>query len=109
MPGVKLAARGTRDSLELEMAFDHPMESGARADGQGVAIPAHHLVDVTLRADGEPLATLALGPAVARNPVLTLALPASLAGATLDVEWRDNLGNRGTRTLTLDDTTAPTR
>ena len=109
MPGLDLATRGTGDALELELAFDHPMESGTRTDGQGVVIPAHHLVDVTVRLDDEPFATLVLGPAVARNPVLTLALPAGRDGATLVVDWRDNLGGHGTRSLTIDDPTAPTR
>jgi len=109
VPSVRLATRSVGDARELELTFDHPMESGTRTDGQGIAIPPHHLVQVTLAADGETLASLELGPAVSRNPVLTLALPDGIAGATLELEWRDNLGDSGTRSLVIDERTAATR
>lgn len=109
MPGLALATRLAGDALELELAFDHPMESGRRTDGQGVVIPAHHLVHVAIGIDGAPFAELELGPAVARNPVLTLALPAGSGGATIVADWRDNRGGSGSRTLTIADGTGPAR
>ena len=108
MPGLSLRTRAVEGGeLELELAFDHPMESGERADGEGARIPSWYLERVALVADDEPLAELVLGPAVARNPVVTLALPSGLGGATLRADWEDSRGERGSRTLRLEETAPP--
>ena len=106
MPALALRTRPAGNGLELELAFDHPMESGERVDGEGIRIPPWYVTRVTLSADDAPLAELALGPAVAANPVVTLALPPGLDGATLRADWEDNRGERGSRRLGLADTTA---
>lgn len=102
MNGLTLRTRRGMDGLELELAFDHPMESGDRADAQGTRIPPWFLVDVALRFDARLLGELTLGPAVSRNPVITFALPSDLGGGVLEATWRDNRGATGTRRLSLE-------
>jgi len=103
VPGLTLRARPAGDgTIELELAFDHPMESGERHDGQGTRIPPWYLTRVRLDVDDTRFADVTLGPAVARHPVLTIALGPEAGGSTLRAEWADNRGEGGVRTLRLD-------
>lgn len=102
MIGVELRRVDGAEGTEVELAFDHPMESGERRDASGTRIPPWYLTSVRLAFDARTLATFSLGAAVSRNPVLTVSLPVGLGAGVFEASWKDNRGNEGSRSLRLE-------
>jgi len=100
--GVTLARVDSADGTEIELAFDHPMESGERRDALGTQIPPWYLTTVRLMFESRILASFSLDAAVSRNPVLTVTLPDGLGEGIFEVSWRDSRGNEGARSLRLE-------
>ena len=98
---MTLARVDGAEGTEIELAFDHPMESGERQDALGTRIPPWYLTTVRLMFESRTLASFSLGAAVSRNPVLTVTLPADLGEGIFEVSWQDSRGNEGVRRLRL--------
>ena len=92
MAGIKAKAKLKGDAVQVKALMKHPMESGLRKDKKGVRIPAHHITEVTIQADGKTLMTANYGPAVSKNPYISMVVSGPSKGDKLNIAWVDNKG-----------------
>ena len=82
-----------RDGLtEALVLMPHPMESGFRLDGSGRRVPPHYITEVHIAVAGRVVLEATLGPAVARDPLLSFRFRGGQPGEAIQVAWRDNAG-----------------
>ena len=96
MAGIKAKAKYKNDSVQVKALMKHPMETGQRKDKSGKLIPAHHITEITVQASGKTLMTANYGPAVSKNPYLSLNVSGPKKGDTLTIAWVDNKGENAT-------------
>jgi sulfur-oxidizing protein SoxZ len=92
MAGIKAKAKLKGDAVKVKALMKHPMESGLRKDKKGNRIPAHHITEVTIKAGGETLMTADYGPAVSKNPYISMVVSGPSKGDKLVIAWLDNTG-----------------
>jgi len=90
---VKIRARLKDGITTVKALIAHPMETGLRRDkASGKPIPAHFIQEVICTHNGQLKATWEMGISIARNPYLQFEIEDAAKGDTLEVNWRDNLG-----------------
>lgn len=94
----KTARRG--DIIEIKAMIAHPMETGYRLDGLGVAIGRHIIRRFTCSYDGEQVFAADLFPAVAANPFIAFTTVATRSG-TINFAWMDDHGKTETASLEI--------
>ena len=92
MAGIKAKAKLKNGAVKVKALMKHPMETGQRKDKAGNKIPAHHITEVTIQASGKILMTANYGPAVSKNPYISMVVSGPSKGDTLNVAWVDNKG-----------------
>ncbi|MCC4116988.1 thiosulfate oxidation carrier complex protein SoxZ [Aromatoleum toluclasticum] len=86
-------------ATELRMLFSHPMENGLRKDAEGQRIPAHFIMEVSVRRNGEIVLAADFGPSISTNPYLAFSIAGGAAGDEIVVSWRDNRGETRSDTI----------
>ncbi len=90
---IKVKAKLSGDIAEIKTLMLHPMETGARKDPDtGALVPMHHITQLTLAKNGEPIVVANLSTAVAKNPYFSCKVRGAKAGDMLKISWVDNLG-----------------
>ncbi|MFT5658994.1 MAG: sulfur-oxidizing protein SoxZ [Gammaproteobacteria bacterium] len=92
MAGIKAKAKVKGDAVEIKALMKHPMETGQRKDKAGKVIPAHHITEITVKAGEKILMTANYGPAVSKNPYISLVVSGPSKGDSLSIGWVDNKG-----------------
>ncbi|MFT5597024.1 MAG: sulfur-oxidizing protein SoxZ [Urechidicola sp.] len=92
MAGIKAKAKLKGDAVKVKALMKHPMESGLRKDKKGNPIPAHHITEITVLAGGQTLMTANFGPAVSKNPYISMVVTGPAKGDELTISWIDNKG-----------------
>jgi len=77
------------------------MESGARKDNAGVAIPSWYLTHMELFYKDQRVGTIELGPLVSRNPAISVVLNGGEEDEIIKVTWVDNRGEIGEKSVKL--------
>ena len=89
---IKLRTKEKGGKIQVKALMTHPMETGLRKDKKtGKKIPAHHITEVIVAANGKPVLTAQWTGSVSKNPFLSF----SYAGAKTDkvkLSWKDNSG-----------------
>lgn len=90
---IKIRAKDKGDFVELKALMSHVMETGNRRDSQtGELVPAHYIQEVTVEANGELVMRANWGPAISKNPYLSVAFSGASKGDAVEVSWVDNKG-----------------
>ncbi len=92
MAGIKAKAKFKDGAVKVKALMKHPMETGQRKDKTGKKIPAHHITEITIQAAGKTLVTANYGPAVSKNPYISMVVSGPSKGDTLNIGWVDNKG-----------------
>lgn len=92
MAGIKAKAKLKGGAVQIKALMKHPMETGQRKDKAGEIIPAHHITEITIQAAGKTLMTANYGPAVSKNPYISVLVTGPSKGDTLNIAWVDNKG-----------------
>ncbi len=79
----------------IDLRISHPMENGSRKDAQGVVIPSWYLTSIEVFHNDNKITQLELGPLVARNPAVSLAINGGIEDDIVKVLWADNRGESG--------------
>lgn len=102
MAGIKARAKATGDVVQIKALMSHPMETGQRKDSKtGEKIPAHYIKEVSVEFGGEVLVKANWGPAVSKNPYLSVKVKGPKAGDTVSLSWIDNKGESATGEVTV--------
>lgn len=97
----RLQAKRVADGAVLVKALiRHPNHNGLGRTADGEPIPPHHLTEVVVAVNGEPVVTLHTGSGIAANPLLGWKLTAA-TGDRVSVAWLDNLDERGRAETTV--------
>ncbi|MBY0431197.1 MAG: thiosulfate oxidation carrier complex protein SoxZ [Rhodospirillales bacterium] len=92
---MRLIATAQDDgTLLVKALIRHPNHNGFGRDAEGQPIPAHHLTEVVVAVNGEPVVTLYSGSGLAADPLLGWHI-SGRAGDRISVTWRDNQKNEG--------------
>lgn len=86
--------------FEVRVLVQHPMETGFRRDMHGRAIPLNILERITARYAGREVFSAELGSGMAANPYVAFHVMADQSGP-IEVEWRDDRGETGNASATL--------
>lgn len=98
---MKLRAVRQQDRAVVKILMAHPEETGLRKAADGRTIPAHYILNVTVRCAGREVLRAQWGPAVAKNPFLQFAFRGANRGDPLSVTWVDNRGASRTDSITI--------
>ena len=93
---MKIRANVVGDSTEVKVLMSHEMETGQRKDAQGKTIPAWFIQNVTVAHNGKPVLNAQWGPAIAKNPFLSLKFKGGAKGDKIEITWVDNRGEKRT-------------
>lgn len=97
----RLQAKRVADGIALVKALiRHPNHNGLGRTADGEPIPPHHLTEVVVAINDEPVLTLHTGSGIAANPLLGWKL-AAREGDRVSVAWLDNLDERGRAETTV--------
>lgn len=93
--GVKIRAKVSGDNVQVKALMSHPMETGQRKDKKGEKIPAHFIKEVTIESGGKVLMKANWGPAVSKNPYVSVRVTGPQKGDMIKVSYVDNQGESG--------------
>ncbi len=88
------------EPFEVRISIRHAMETGYRTDAVGSTIPRDVIRRFTCRYNGEQVFAVRMTQGIAANPYLRFFVTARDSG-TLDFEWVDDEGVRGTAQATV--------
>lgn len=84
---------GVTDVLVL---VSHPMETGQRVDSKTKEkIPAHFIQKMAFSLNGKEIAVADLGPAVSKDPLVSIQIKGAKSGDKIKINWSDNNGESG--------------
>jgi sulfur-oxidizing protein SoxZ len=83
------------EALEVRISIRHAMETGYRTDEGGKPVPRNVIRNFACRYNGDPVFAVRMSSGIAANPYLRFLVTARESG-TLDFEWIDDAGVRGT-------------
>ena len=110
MSNIKLRTRLQGDKTLFRVMIEHPMETGRRKDEtSGLTIPAHFITELDILHNERIVIRSKLSTAISRNPSFSFRLSGVSPGDRLAVEWRDNLGERASAGMTVDDAQTKSR
>ena len=99
---VKIRAHEVDGLVTVKSVISHPMETGLRKNKQtGEPIPAHFIQGITCSHNGEQKVSMGMGISVSANPFLQFELEGGAVGDTLELTWKDNLGESDTVTTRI--------
>jgi len=88
------------DAFEVRISIRHAMETGYRTDAVGQPIARNVIRNLACRYNGTPVFWVKTSSGIAANPYFRFFLTARDSG-TLDFEWVDDAGARGTAQATI--------
>jgi sulfur-oxidizing protein SoxZ len=92
---IRIRAKAKGDSTTVKALITHPMETGLRKDKKtGEKIPAHYIQEVTVKHNGAEAMMAHWGPAVSKNPYVSIVLTGAKAGDAIELSWVDNKGGK---------------
>jgi len=83
------------DAFEVRISIRHAMETGYRTDSAGQPIARNVIRNFVCRYNSEPVFAVKMSSGIAANPYFRFFISARESG-TLDFEWVDDSGTRGT-------------
>ena len=89
---MKIRATLSGDLTEIKVLMRHDMETGQRREA-GVLVPAWHIQEVSVAVNGKPALKAEWGPAISKDPFLSLKVKGAAKGDTVTVTWLDNKGD----------------
>ena len=93
---IKVKTKLSGDVATVKSLMLHPMETGARKDpDSGSLIPAHHITQLIFTNNGKQVMVANFSTAVSKNPYFSFSFEGAKAGDILNVNWVDNLGEKG--------------
>jgi len=102
MAQIKARAKTSGDAVQVKVLMQHPMETGLRKDKKtGKKIPAHHITEVTISSGDKMLVKANYGPAVSKNPYLSMHVKGPKSGDKLNIAWVDNQGKNASAEVTV--------
>lgn len=101
MAKIKARAKTSGDAVQVKVLMQHPMETGLRKDKEGKKIPPHFIQEVTLSQGGKALVKANYGPAVSKNPYLSMMVKGPKSGDTINIKWVDNMGKDASTDVTV--------
>lgn len=97
----RLQAKRIGDGIVLVKALiRHPNHNGLGRTAEGAPIPPHHLTELVVALNDQPLVTQHTGSGIAANPLLGWKIIAR-EGDRVSVAWTDNLDERGRAETTV--------
>jgi sulfur-oxidizing protein SoxZ len=99
---IRIRAKAKGDSTTVKALITHPMETGLRKDKKtGEKIPAHYIQEVTVKHNGAEAMMAHWGPAVSKNPYVSIVLTGAKAGDAIELSWVDNKGGKDSASTTV--------
>lgn len=93
---TKLKTRPKDGTTEILVLVNHPMETGQRVDAKTKEkIPAHFIQTMQVNLNGQAVASIDMGVAISKDPLIAVAVPNAKAGDKVEVRWTDNKGETG--------------
>lgn len=89
---IKIRAKVQDGITDIRILLQHPMENGRFKDERGNIRPEHFIQTFTITHKGEQLIEGQLNTSVAKNPLFAFKAKGIQPGDTLNVHWKDNLG-----------------
>jgi len=92
---IRIRAKAKGSETTVKALITHPMETGLRKNKKtGKKIPAHFIQEVTCKHNGASVMTALWGPAVSKNPYVSVVLTGAKAGDAIELSWVDNKGGK---------------
>jgi sulfur-oxidizing protein SoxZ len=88
------------DTIRVDFMVMHPMETGMRKGKKGTLIPSEYINDVTFLFDGQPITKITSWESISTNPLYSIYFKVPKKGL-ISVEYKDNLGDVGSKTKKL--------
>jgi len=99
---IRIRAKAKGDSTTVKALITHPMETGQRKNKKtGEKIPAHFIQEVTCKHNGASVMTAQWGPAVSKNPYVSVVLSGAKTGDAIELSWVDNKGGKDSTSTTV--------
>jgi thiosulfate oxidation carrier complex protein SoxZ len=98
---IRLRAAADERGVLVKALLSHPMQNGFGKDADGLLIPAHHIVEVTVSVNGSPVVGAYVGSGVAADPLFSWRLKDAKSGDRVTIAWRDNRGEREEKTVAV--------
>lgn len=96
MSATKIKTRQKDGATEILTLINHPMETGQRIDKKTKAkIPAHYIQVLTVQLNGKTIADVSMGPAISKDPLVSVSVKGAKAGDKVKVSWTDNNAGKG--------------
>ncbi|MGD8783648.1 MAG: thiosulfate oxidation carrier complex protein SoxZ [Thioalkalispiraceae bacterium] len=96
---IRVRAKAKGDTTTVKALITHPMETGLRKNKKtGEKIPAHFIQEVTCKLNGANVMTAHWGPAVSKNPYVSIKVSGAKAGDSVELAWVDNKGGKDSTT-----------
>ncbi len=83
------------EAIEVRLSIRHAMETGYRTDDGGKPVPRNVIRNFACRYNDDLVFAVRMSSGIAANPYLRFFVTARESG-TLDFEWVDDAGARGT-------------
>lgn len=97
----RLQAKRIGDGIvQVKALIRHPNHNGLGRTAEGEPIAPHHLTEVTVAVNDQPLLTVHTGSGIAANPLLGWKINAG-EGDRVSVAWTDNLDESGRAEVTV--------
>ena len=97
---TRIKTKTSGSETTVLVLVNHPMETGNRKDKKtGKKIPAHYIKTMTFAKNGKSFADANLGPAVSKNPLVSVKVAAK-SGDKISVSWSDSNGEKGSASTT---------
>ena len=97
---IRARATSKGGSTIVKALITHPMETGLRKDKKtGKVIPAHFIQEVKCAHNGKEVVTAQWGPAVSKNPYMSLEFTGGKSGDSVAISWNDNTGKSDSVTV----------
>ena len=92
---IRIRAKLKGADTTVKALITHPMETGLRKNKKtGDKIPAHYIQEVNISHNGKNVATAHWGPAVSKNPYVSVVLSGAAKDDTIELNWVDNKGGK---------------
>ncbi len=98
---MRIRASNKDGVTEVRVLMSHPMESGARKDASGAAIPAHYIQNLEATSGGKTVLQAQFSGAVSQNPFLSFKFKGGNKGDKVNVKWTNNKGESRTGEATI--------
>jgi len=99
---TKISTRKRGGVVEVLVAIRHPMTPGRPKDpNTGAPMKANFIETVKFSLNDKPVAEAKLGLGVAKDPVISIALPDAHSGDKVTAAWIDTENQRGTASASI--------